>query len=221
MVKPTVNVEEIVIELPPGAVAPDDEPRISSYESPSDVPGLSDEEREIAAATMDPTAAQLARAARRPDISWLENAVVTVDGAVVPLFNVGDRIVIERYCHSLSGSPWLDTQTYVVVSIDDDSGDVRLWNPDLKQHAASNFMTAIARGDVMKLAPTKGNIGKKKRGRPRKHPLGSPAAAQPPAGEKRGRGRPKGSKNRPKEVIKAEKEMRKATAAKRGRKAKG
>jgi hypothetical protein len=167
-------------------------------------PGLSDEDLELQAALTDPMAAQAARDARKPDITWLEDAVVEAEGMKVPLFNVGDRIVIERYCRMLQGSPWLDTQTYEVQSIDDETGDLRLWNPDLKQFAMSNFIKGPARGDVFKLAPAKGSIGKKKRGRPRKHPLGAPKPEVKP-GEKRGRGRPKGSKNRPKDVIKAEK----------------
>lgn len=162
----------------------------------------------------DPVAAELARNARKPNISWLEDATVTVDGTTLALFTVGDRIVIERYAHFLQGSPWLDTQTYLVKNIDDDTGNLSLWNPDLNQFAAGNFVTGTARGDVYKLAPKKGTIGKRKRGRPRKN-LAPTKAQENGTAVKKGRGRPPGAKNRPKDVIKAEREaLRNDRAAK-------
>jgi hypothetical protein len=54
---------------------------------------------------------------------------------------------------------------------------------------------------------------KKKRGRPRKNPIETVEVK--PVGEKKGRGRPKGAKNRPKEEIKAEKAAKKAEKQKR------
>lgn len=141
---------------------------------------------------------------RKPDISHLPLAAVKdKDGTVLPLFDIGDRIVIERHAGMLTGKPWLDTQTYVVQHINDDNGDLKLWNPDLLQFALGNFIKGPARGDDYRLAvegtPT---VGKRKRGRPRKNPV-QPVAQ---VGEKkRGRGRPAGSKNRDKDVIKAEK----------------
>jgi hypothetical protein len=141
---------------------------------------------------------------RKPDISHLPLAVAKDEnGVVVPLFDVNDKIVIERHAGMLIGKPWLDTQTYIVQEIDDDTGVLRLWNPDLLQFALGNFITGPQRGDDYRLAvegtPT---VGKRKRGRPRKNPV-QPVAQ--PGEKKRGRGRPPGSKNRSKDVIKAEK----------------
>lgn len=141
---------------------------------------------------------------RKPDISRLPLATVTdADGGVLPLFDVGDKIVIERHAGMLTGRPWLDTQTYVVQHINDDNGDLKLWNPDLLQFALGNFIKGPARGDDYRLAvagtPT---VGKRKRGRPRKNPVQRVAQA---GEKKRGRGRPAGSKNRDKDVIKEEK----------------
>jgi hypothetical protein len=156
---------------------------------------------------------------RKPDISHLAAATVTDEsGLVLPLFDVNDRIVIERHASMLDGRPWLDTQTYVVQSIDDETGDLRLWNPDLSQFALGNFRTGPARGDDYRLADGSGPVvGKRKRGRPRKRPVHLVAQQ---GEKKRGRGRPKGSKNRPKDVIKAEKAER-ASRASSKRKAKG
>lgn len=146
------------------------------------------------------------RMSRKPDISYLEEAVAYPDSSTaLPLFDTGDRIVIERYCHSLPGEPWLDTQTYTVEEIDDETGELRLWNADLNQHARGNFITGPVRGDVYMLAHAKGEIGKKKRGRPRKNPIGKPVAEKVKGA---GRGRPPGSKNRPREVVQAEKRER-------------
>lgn len=166
---------------------------------------LSPEAREVAEA-MAPVAE-----ARKPDISRLHPAVEEVDGELLPLFAVGDRIVIERHAHSLPGSPWLDTQTYVVQDIDDETGVLRLWNTGQNQFAMGNFITGPARGDDYRLAGDRRNpIGKRKRGRPRKNPVEpvAPVVDGTPLPVKRGRGRPKGVKNRPKEVIAAERAAR-------------
>lgn len=161
------------------------------------------------------------RTARRPDISWLEDAVtVNSDGSVYLHFDVGARIVIERYALTIPGNPWLDTQTYVVQSIDPASGVLQLWNPDLYQSALTNFKLGLQHGFKFKLAPTRGaSIGKKRRGRPRTKPE-APKVEKPEGEKKKGRGRPKGIKNRPKEVIVEEKKAKAAEAsAKRARRA--
>ena len=88
--------------------------------------------------------------------------------------------------------------------IDDDTGDLELWNPDLMQWGMSNFKKGIELGFKFKLPPKKGNIGKKKRGRPKKLVAPTPVVESEQV-KKKGRGRPKGAKNRPKDVIKEEK----------------
>lgn len=164
------------------------------------------------------------RSARKPDVSCLEDAF-NEDGT--PLFEVGGRIVIERYATTIPGLPWLDTQTYVVREVDTVSGVMKLWNPHVYQTALTNYKLGLANGFLYKLAPTKGSIGNKKRGRPKKHsPAGTStptSPTSPPAGAtsstspegKKGRGRPKGVKNRPKEVIRAERASRAAAKGKR------
>ena len=171
-----------------------------------------DDEKIVSLLMLDPEAAHRAREARRPNISWLEDAITVDDGLVVRLFEVGDRLVIERRAGDvLRGAPWLDTQTYHVMSIDDDTGNIHLWNKELCQHGWGNYLTGPARGDVYKLAPnTRASFNKKKRGRPRKNPE-KEVNATPQDGEKKKRGRPKGSKNRPKEVIKEERAARYAS----------
>lgn len=183
---------------------------------PPALPADADEDWGLAG--RDPDAAWADRNARKPNISHLKPALVVVDGAPLPLFNIGDKIVIERYASVLAARPWLDTLTYTVESIDDETGVVGLWNEDLKQHALGNYITGPKKGDVYCLAIAKETIGKKKRGRPRVRPL--PPEGEPKPVRKGKRGRPPGSKNRPKDVIAAEraaKEKRAEVSAKRKR----
>ena len=154
----------------------------------------------------------------KPDISRLPDALGP-DGK--PLFKAGDKIVIERYASCLTGCPYLDTRSYRVQSIDMTTGNVWLFDDSLCQHAGTNWKTAPRTGDVFKFAM--GNVvSKKKRGRPRKNPIEAPKPVV--LGEdgkpvKKKRGRPPGSKNRPKSEIKAEKAAK--VAAKVSKKKKG
>lgn len=156
----------------------------------------------------------------KPDISRLPNAV---DGGVA-LFGPGDRIIIERHATVLKGSPYLDTRTYKVKSLDPDTGNLILWDESLLQWARGNYITGIKEGQVFKLAnDLKGSPGRKRRGRPRKNfdaPAPAPVATDTDGNPiKKKRGRPPGIKNRSKDIIKAEKVARKELkAAKRAAK---
>lgn len=154
-------------------------------------------------------------AVNKPDISRLPEAVV---GGVAQ-FKEGDKIVIERYCSFLKGRPYLDTKTYRVVRHDEFTGRLHLFDEQLEQNAIMNWKEGLRHGTVFKLATGKVDVStKKKRGRPRKNPVEDVKEVDPNA-PKRGRGRPKGAKNRPKDEIKAEKEAKKAAKAEKVRKA--
>lgn len=146
-------------------------------------------------------------AVNKPDISRLPDAIV---GGVAQ-FNEGDKLVIERYSSFLRGKPYLDTKTYRVVRHDEFTGRLHLFDEQLEQNAIMNWKEGLRHGTVFKLAMGHAVSTKKKRGRPRKAPIGE--VETKPEGEKRGRGRPKGAKNRSKEEIKAEKEAKKAARA--------
>jgi hypothetical protein len=92
---------------------------------------------------------------------------------------------------------------------------MKLYDEVLCQFARDNFRHGSSHGFVYKLAMGAVVATKKKRGRPRKAPVEVPAAKTAPGGEqkKRGRGRPPGSKNRPKEEVRAEKAAKRAAAA--------
>jgi hypothetical protein len=146
----------------------------------------------------------------KPDISRLPDAIV----GGIPQFGAGDKIVIERYSAFLKGRPYLDTKTYTVEDVDAFTGKIKLYDDQLQQHAIDNWKTGTVYGNVYKLAMGHAVSTKKKRGRPRKDPVGEVKPLVPP-GEKRGRGRPPGVKNRPKAVIAAEKAAKKAAKSPR------
>lgn len=149
----------------------------------------------------------------KPDISRLPNAL---DGDGMPRFSVGDRIVIERRASFLAGNPYLDTRTYRVKRIDEGTGVMSLWDESMAQWATDNFIAGPINGQVYKLAGRASVSTKKKRGRPRKNPIEEPKPVVMGADGKpvkKKRGRPAGSKNRPKEEIKAEKAARREKRA--------
>ena len=184
-------------------------------------------ERESITSLLASEARERARLASKPVLDLLEDAVELDEGGI-PIFTVapGDKVVVERYATILRGSPWLDTKVYTVESIDGVTGTLRLWDDEEKCHAATNYITGLAAGFKFKVPPAKGGMpsSQRRRGRPRKLPQpGAPEQDRPlgPDGEpvKRGRGRPPGTKNRPREVVAAEKkaaaEERRAKVSKR------
>lgn len=147
--------------------------------------------------------------ASKPDISDRLPAVhiIPETGEHIPLFEINDDIIIERYASSLPGNPWLDTQTYTVKGIDDATGNLRLWNPVLHQWALGNFILGPKKGDVYALIGKNPNYQAKiSEG----SGMGASVANQNSSvpGKRKGRGRPKGSVNRPKHIIAAEKKQR-------------
>lgn len=158
---------------------------------------------------------------RRPPILHLKSGVVQhfderdpvtklLPVEKLPLFDVGDRIVVD-VCTKLLRPwlnkygevvyPWLHTIVGKVRSIDDETGLVTMYDEDSDMRAPTvryvNFKDDL---HDFRLAPAKGN------------PFNVVAAAKPikpppaPGEVRRGRGRPKGSKNRSKEEIQAERE---------------
>jgi hypothetical protein len=155
-----------------------------------------------------------------PTIDHLPDAVIKDPmGRLTLLAGPGDKLVIERVASILAHKPWLDTKTYTVESVEESTGIVHLWDEDLYRNSSTNYITGIASGYRFKLATAKGaKIGQRKRGRPRKNPE-TPTTPAPTNTTPKKRGRPKGAKNRPKDVIKTEKaaktKHRKEKAAKR------
>lgn len=174
------------------------------------------------------TRQEQAKATNKPAIDHLPDAVKKDEfGMLILLAKPGEKIIIERVASILSNKPWLDTKTYVINTIDAASGDVNLWDDDLKRFAQTNYIKGTQVGYRFKLANQKGlQIGKKKRGRPRKNPTDAPELAKPvqlgadglPVVKKRGR--PAGIKNRSKDVIHAEKRAKLDLRSKRKTKSK-
>lgn len=166
--------------------------------------------------TLESLAAAEAKGANKPMIDHLPDAVVKDElGMHVLLAKPGDKIVIERVASVLSHRPWLDTKTYTIQSINAATGGLVLWDDDLHRDASSNYIEGMKVGYRFKLPTIKGLcIGQKKRGRPKKNPTGAPVPEKPvelgPDGKpvQKRRGRPKGSKNRERAVIAAEKKAK-------------
>jgi hypothetical protein len=167
------------------------------------------------------------RKKNKPLIDHLPDAVEQDElGMPVLLAKPGDKLVIERTASMLIGRPWLDTKTYTIESIDTASGNVNLWDDDLGRFAATNYIEGLKVGYRFKLPAGRTGIGRRQRGRPRKNPTGAPEANKKielgPDGLpiKKRRGRPAGSKNRPKELIRAEKKAKLELKMKKKRKQK-
>lgn len=188
---PDLDRQKKPISEPPPP-PPEPEPEV---EEPAEV---EDEPSEDGSLT--PEQREQKRLARKPNIDHLPDGTVLMDnGEILPLFDVGDRIIVERLASCLFGLPWLDTRVYQVTKINDETGQVDCIDPEFHHYACVGFKSPHQR---FKLCPQKGN------------PFAAPKKVQPPKqelapGEKKRRGRPKGSKNRPKEIIKQERQARK------------
>lgn len=192
------NAQETEVEEPVVEPVEESEPELDDREKPiSDA--ASDEDEEYASASLTPEQREQRRLAKKPKIDHLQDGTATLDdGTILPLFDVGDTIVAERHISFTADHPWLDTRLYTVRSIDDEKGIIHCTDVELVHYACIGFKHPHTR---IKLAP--------KRGNPFKAPKVEKVQVELPPGEKKKRGRPKGSKNRPKDVIKAEKQAKK------------
>lgn len=117
--------------------------------------------------------------ANRPEIMHLEDAIVAMeDGSFILIPQPGEKVIIER---KLANGCWLDTKLLRIISIDDETGDIKMYDDECQQYAHSNFITGPASYDyAFKLPPAKGYFGGKR---------------------SRRRGRKKGSKNKVKDEV--------------------
>lgn len=163
---------------------------------------------------------------RKPPVAHLKDGLVWPPGhpGPVPLFDVGDRVVVEQRASFLDARPdplcpdrtvrhpWLRTMVGRVVDIDDDTGLVRCVDEASDARWPREFFASMTSGHcAFYLPPRVGNpfdvsaviAAQRAADRAAREAADQVARA---AGTKRGRGRPPGAKNRPKDVIKAERE---------------
>lgn len=135
----------------------------------------------------------------RPNINRLKDAFVwNADlSHWDPQFRIGDIIVIERQSTIFPGR-WSDTQKFVVQSIDMDKGLLTLWNQELDQWDMSHWNSGLERGNLYKMITQNGEkVSARSKPSTPKTEIKNLTPVNP--GEqpvKRGRGRPKGSKNK-------------------------
>lgn len=161
-------------------------------------------------------AREAARLASRPNIDHLPDAIAKDEMGVWQLLaRPGEKVIIERFSSILDGSPWMDTKTFVVDSIDGATGNIYLHDIELCRQSMTNIPTALKYGHRFKLPTARmpDLTSKRKRGRPKKvvtladPPPTAATSGEPTAPKKRGR--PKGSKNRPSDVVAAERAAKK------------
>lgn len=96
------------------------------------------------------------RLSGRPDIDHLRDAVVEVDGKLQFVQPKGTRVIIERFATVLSNRPWLDTRSYLVESVNQETGELKLQDEEMRHSSHSNFITASKLGYRFKVPETKG-----------------------------------------------------------------
>lgn len=95
------------------------------------------------------------RLASKPNIDHLDDAVVEKDDKPTCKLTKGQLITIERYASVLANKPWLDTRTYMINSVNQETGELRLWDEELEHHASSNFITGRELGYRFKVTASK------------------------------------------------------------------
>lgn len=156
-------------------------------EEDCNTPPVVEDEDEIA--REDPRIREQKRLLKKPSIDHLVDAVATLeDGSLIFIPDVRERVIIERTASMLSNRPWLDTRIYTVLQIDDETGNLKLWDDEFRQFAYSNFITGTRdHGYRFRLLPPKGNPFRKQR-RSRR---GSRVTEEPLVKEPKKRGRPR------------------------------
>lgn len=180
-------MSETIIPPPPVEQLPPADDRVD------DLPTL-DELAEL----LDPASAAALRLSRRPQTAHLASGTLRGDA----LFGPGDRIVAERRARCLPGHPWLDTRVYRVSSIDEENKVVRCTDEEMRHVAFlghddpfTRIFLAPSSGDPFKAPPA----SRWDSGPEAVEPTGTASPNIPatvPVPVKRGRGRPKGSKNK-------------------------
>jgi hypothetical protein len=133
----------------------DEEPTYSICTDTS-LPGEEDEERR----EQIMSASQLCTCGwqnQQPDCAHLRAGTALHAGTCIPLFDVGDRIVVESYTSLLPGEPWLETVVGTVLEIDDDSGVVKLSEEPHAGWRKRHFGYRKQPADRFYLAPASGS----------------------------------------------------------------
>jgi len=156
---------------------------------------------------------------KKPTLEGLSSAVKSVDGKIVFIPEIDSRIAVEMNNVHVKSNSWLYTRVYIVKEINLENGNVRLWDEGRKQWASTNFITSFNSPNTVsiKIMP-KNRTSIPEEGFPVRSSKTvkesiKPIVIGPKTPGKRGR--PAGSKNRPKDVVKAERVEKIKTRAKK------
>lgn len=223
---PALVHEEVIPEAIEGFIT-----AFSSGASPSP----SDPDSDWSTASMTAEEARARHEARKPDISHLESAIdwnaPDEPGGVRFLPTVGSYVVCERPSLLLPGKPWFETRVFRLTAAPEADGRVVLWDPLRHRHVILNWIQGLLEGFDWRLPPRGVNPatllesdGKRRR---RVKQVAKALRAEDlvddgeggtiPRVEKKRRGRPPGSKNRPAEERAAASAERAAKLTKRGK----
>lgn len=121
----------------------------------------------------------------KPFIDHLSDAVI--DGQFI--VDVGGLVIVERwYKADPSTTKWLDTRSYTVKKVNQESGFIRLFDHEMKQDAATNFKSGLERGYRFKIPTDETRLTGKGKSRPKKS---TPAKkAKDPNGKRGNPGKP-------------------------------
>jgi hypothetical protein len=171
------------------------------------------------------------RLAKRPDISWFPDAVDWGDPddilGIQLIPKCGGYLVVEKLSLLRPGKPWFETRVYKLLADAAPDGTVQLWDPILRRHLVSNWKQMLAEDFALKLPPKGTNPetvlesdGKRRRRKKLVQKALKSDGIEEGDGQlsksgKGRRGRPKGSKNRSKEVVAAERSEKRALTAKK------
>lgn len=226
------------IETPSGT----DDVVVELVASDEPVAVIVDDDSSMESALLSPEASYARWQARRPPTSHLASGIIFPPGrsGPVPVFDIGSRLVVEQRSsfldarpdpldleHGSMRAPWVRTVVGTVTDIDDDACVFYIQDEssDPRWPRVNAFSFDPKRGTDVFMAPPHGDpfdasaIIAAQRAAQRAAKDAADQALRA-AGKKRGRGRPPGAKNRPKDVVKAEKEtLRKIRAEKAARRA--
>jgi hypothetical protein len=93
---------------------------------------------------------------KRPSTKGLFSAITHLDDGT-PIFvpEPGEYVLIDRSANFLKGKPWIETRLWKVKRVNEETGDVLLYDDSFQQWGATNYIKGHLSGDLLFLQPKK------------------------------------------------------------------